>query len=128
MVDFTEEDLSAEDVERLRRIYGPLSLAVRELIDATIRTEVDADVVDAARAEIEAATARLRTGRSTDHSASVQYRRRQMPWGNAVIGTRNPVAPPLVFEPADDGSMSPTSISARPTRGHQVTYTGESRR
>jgi len=52
--DFPVADLSAEDVERLRRTYEPLTQAVRELIDATIRTEVDAGVADAARAEIEA--------------------------------------------------------------------------
>ncbi len=106
MLDFPEADLSAEDVERLRRTYEPLTQAVRELIDATIRTEVDADEADAARAEIEAVTARLRA-RQLDGAFGVRFSTdgEQMPWGNVVIGTRNPVAPPLVIETADDGSM-----------------------
>jgi len=28
-----------------------------------------------------------------------------MPWGNVVIGVRNPVAPPLVVEQSDDGGV-----------------------
>ena len=60
MLDFPVENLSAEDVERLRGIYEPLTQSVRELIDATIRTEMDAEAVAAAKAEIDAATARLR--------------------------------------------------------------------
>ena len=106
MLDFPDADLSAEDVERLRRTYQPLTQAVRELIDATIRTEVDADEADAARAEIEAVTARLRA-RQLDGAFGVRFSTdgEQMPWGNVVIGTRNPVAPPLVIENADDGSM-----------------------
>lgn len=43
MLDFTLENISAEDVERLRAVYEPLTRSVRELIDATIRTEVDAN-------------------------------------------------------------------------------------
>jgi hypothetical protein len=42
VLDWTLENLSADDVARLRAIYEPLTESVRELIDATIRTEVDA--------------------------------------------------------------------------------------
>jgi hypothetical protein len=45
MLEFTVEDWSAEDVERLRGIYGPLADSVRALVDATIRTEADAATV-----------------------------------------------------------------------------------
>lgn len=61
MLEFTVEDLSAEEIERLRAIYEPLAVSVRELVDATIRTEVDADTVAAVKADIDAATARLRS-------------------------------------------------------------------
>ena len=60
MLDFTLENISSEEVERLRAVYGPLAESVRELIDATVRTEMDADAVAAAKAEIDSATARLR--------------------------------------------------------------------
>jgi acyl-coenzyme A thioesterase PaaI-like protein len=106
MLDYPVENLSGEDVERLRRIYEPLTQAVRDLIDATIRTEVEAGEAAAAQAEIEAATARLRS-RQLDGAYGVKFGTDgdRMPWGNVVIGTRNPVAPPLVISSADDGGM-----------------------
>jgi hypothetical protein len=48
---------------------------VRELIDATIRTEVDAETVAAAKAEIDSATARL-LGKQLDGTFGVRSRRR----------------------------------------------------
>lgn len=107
MLDFPVEDLSAADVERLRGIYEPLTQSVRELIDATIRTELDADGVAAAKAEIDAATTRLRS-RQLDGPFGVRFGTDgdQMPWGNVVIGMRNPVAPPLVVSKAADGTVT----------------------
>lgn len=106
MLDFPVENLSAEDVERLRGIFEPLTHSVRELIDATIRTEMDAECVALAKAEIDAATARLRE-RQLEGSFGVRFGSDgdQMPWGNVVIGMRNPVAPPLVFVPSDNGGV-----------------------
>jgi acyl-coenzyme A thioesterase PaaI-like protein len=100
------ENLSAEDVERLRGIYEPLTQSVRELIDATIRTEADADAVAAATAEIQAVTARLRS-RQLDGPFGVRFGidGSQMPWGNAVIGMRNPVAPPLTLTACANGGI-----------------------
>lgn len=101
------ENLSAEDVKRLRGIYEPLTASVRDLIDATIRTEMDADSVAAAKADIDAATARLR-GRQLEGSFGVRFGSDgdQMPWGNVVIGMRNPVAPPLSFTRTADGTLT----------------------
>ena len=101
------ENLGAEDVERLRGIYEPLTASVRDLIDATIRTEMDAESVAAAKLEIDAATARLR-GRQLEGSFGVRFGSDgdQMPWGNVVIGIRNPVAPPLAFARAADGTLT----------------------
>ncbi|WIM89011.1 PaaI family thioesterase [Candidatus Mycobacterium wuenschmannii] len=106
MLDFTLENLSAEDVERLRGIYQPLAESVRELIDATVRTEVDADAVAAAKAEIDAATARLRT-KQTAGSFGVRYLEtgERMAWGNAVIGIRNPIAPPVNIRREETGTF-----------------------
>jgi hypothetical protein len=96
VLDFPVEDLGAEDVARLRGLYEPLTKAVRELIDATIRTEADGDAVAAAKAEIDSATARLRS-RQLAGAYGVRFGSDgdQMAWGNAVVGLRNPVAPPL---------------------------------
>ena len=68
MLDFTLEDLSAEDVERLRTVYRPLTEAVRELIDATIRSEVDADVVAEATRRPRRCAAVSSTARSVSDS------------------------------------------------------------
>ena len=96
MLDFTLEDISAEDVERLRALYEPLAQSVRELIDATVRTQADTATVAAAKSEIDSATARLRQ-KQLDGSFGVRYLAsgERMAWGNAVIGIRNPIAPPL---------------------------------
>lgn len=99
--------LSADEVARLRAIYEPLTQSVRELIDATVRTETAADTVASVRAEIDAATARLRANQ-LEGSFGVRFGAQgsEMPWGNAVIGVRNPIAPPVDLIRAEDGSVS----------------------
>jgi hypothetical protein len=68
---------------------------VRELIDATVRTQANAAVVAAAKSEIDSATARLRQ-KQLDGTFGVRdlASGERMAWGNAVIGIRNPIAPP----------------------------------
>jgi len=107
VLEYIREDLTADEVARLRRIYEPLTASVRELIDATIRTEVDSDAVSAAKAEIDRATARLRAAQ-IDGAFGVRtgVDGDQMPWGNAVIGVRNPVAAPLILRRGEDGSVA----------------------
>jgi hypothetical protein len=106
VLDWTLENLSADDVARLRAIYEPLTESVRALIDATIRTEVGAETVAAAKAEIDAATARLRS-EQVDGPYGIRFTTDgdQMPWGNVVIGVRNPIAPPLVVEQSEGGGV-----------------------
>jgi len=70
MLDFTLEDISAEELQRLRALYEPLADSVRELIDATIRTQVDADAVAAAKAEIDSAKSTVRSGCGISKAAS----------------------------------------------------------
>ncbi|MCT7661929.1 PaaI family thioesterase [Mycobacterium deserti] len=100
MVEFTDiGDVPSAEVDRMRAVYQPLADSVRELVDATIRTEMDADTVAAVRAEIDAATARLRS-RQIDGAFGVRYTTGgdSLAWGNPVIGVRNPIAPPLTIE------------------------------
>lgn len=99
MAQFEIDEASDEEVARQSALYEPFTEAVRGLVDATIRTLVDDDEIRAAQAEIEAITERLRR-RQLDGSFGVLYHpeRRGRPWGNAVIGLRNPVAPPLSIE------------------------------
>jgi acyl-coenzyme A thioesterase PaaI-like protein len=93
------------DLDDLASVYGPLAESLRRLIDVSIRSEVGADAVAAARAKIDAATAEL--GASTvPGSFGLRHGPDGRPavWGNVVIGLRNPVAPPLTVHHETDGS------------------------
>lgn len=104
MLEFTRHDLTADDVARLRQIYEPLTKSVRELIDATIRTEVDAETVADVTAQIDAATARLRANQLPGpFGVRFTHDGNGMAWGNPAIGARNPIAPPLVLHHDDSG-------------------------
>ena len=102
---FQVEDVSDEQVAEEAALYGPFTQAVRELVDVTIRTEADAEQIRAAQAEIEAITTRLRS-KQMPGAFGVRFRpdgRRGRNWGNAVMGLRNPVAPPLEIKSDGEG-------------------------
>lgn len=106
---FAREDLTPEQIAVESALYGPFTDAVRDLVDATVRTLVAPEDVRAAQAEIEAVTARLRAA-ELPGSFGVRYgdSGRGRAWGNAVVGLRNPVAPPLVVDadPDERGRVS----------------------
>ncbi|WP_310768008.1 PaaI family thioesterase [Mycobacterium sp. Z3061] len=87
-------------------VYESLAASVRRLIDATIRTEVDHEVIAAAAAKIDGVTAELSAElmpgtfgqRGIDDGQGIAS-------GNVVVGVRNPSAPPLVVHHEDDGSV-----------------------
>jgi uncharacterized protein (TIGR00369 family) len=87
-------------------VYEPLAVSVRNLIDVTIRTEVDAAAVSAATQLIDAAS-RLLGAELMPESFGL----RSTPdgqgsaWGNIAIGIRNPVAPPLIVHHESDGRV-----------------------
>jgi acyl-coenzyme A thioesterase PaaI-like protein len=89
------EVLSAAEAQRVTALYAPLADAVRELVDATIRTEADDVVVAQARTAIEAVTQSLRQ-RTRPVGVSYRVDERPLPLGNAVVGVCNPIAPPVV--------------------------------
>ena len=108
MPGYQKDDLTDAERERQEALYGPFTQAVRELADATIRTLVDDDEIRAAQAEIEAITARLRRDQLPGpFGVRFAEGRRGRPWGNAVVGLRNPIAPPLVIErhPDENGEV-----------------------
>ena len=100
------EGLSSADVQHLRSVWAPLADSVRALIDASIRSEVDAEEVAAVQAQIDAATARLQA-KQIDGPFGVRFTSDgdRMPWGNPAIGIRNPIAPPLVMVKDPDGGV-----------------------
>jgi Thioesterase superfamily len=99
------EAMSADEHDRLAARYGPLTNDVRELIEAALRTEAEQDSIDAARTAIRAATDALRS-RQHDESQVVRYAigGRPVVWSNAVIGLRNPIAPPLTIHHDESGT------------------------
>jgi hypothetical protein len=98
------DESGLEALEAERALYGPFTQAIRELVDTAIRTNVPADEVRRAHAEIEAITSRLRAGGLTG-PYGVRFRTdgASRAWGNAVIGLRNALAPPLVITTDDRG-------------------------
>lgn len=93
------DDISEEELERQRALYGPFTQSVRDLLDAVIRTEVDDDEVRAVQAEVELLTQRLRK-QQLDGPYGVRFSAsgRGRPWGNPVVGLRNAAAPPVEVE------------------------------
>jgi acyl-coenzyme A thioesterase PaaI-like protein len=83
---------------------GELADSVRQLIDATIRTQADAATLVAVKKKIDSATAELSTA-LLPGSFGLRHTGdgRPMAWGNVMIGLRNPVAPPLAINHEADG-------------------------
>ena len=92
---FIHDPTPTAEIERLEAVYGPLADAVRELVDATIRTTAE-ESVDDALAQVRRATLLLQR-EQLPGPAGVRYNSegRSWNWGNAVIGIRNAVAPPM---------------------------------
>lgn len=108
MVDFRAHSnvptISGDESGQLLERYGPLAQAVRDLIDASIRTQADDPTAREVTAQIQELTERLRAGTLSD-SPGLRYvvDGRPLAWGNAVVGLRNPIAPPLVIQHGETG-------------------------
>ncbi|GAA4362662.1 PaaI family thioesterase [Nocardioides caricicola] len=94
--EFVHDETPSSEIDRLEALYRPLADAVRDLVDATIRTTVDDATIRRTQADVEALVARLRA-RQLDGPAGVRFNSeaRAWNWGNAVVGQRNALAPPL---------------------------------
>lgn len=98
------DHLAPVDAERGGVVFAPLARSVRALIDATIRTEVDDDTVERARALVEQATELLAAVQMPgSFGVRPTVDGTTAAWGNAAIGLRNPIAPPLVIRYEADG-------------------------
>lgn len=95
---FVRDEVPDEAIDREEAVYGGLAAAVRGLVDAVIRTEVDEDEAAAVRRAVEELTDRLRVRQlPSSYGTRLNHTGRLRNWGNAVIGPRNAVAPPLVM-------------------------------
>lgn len=106
MTAFKLVEVSDEEIDAIEALYGPLTAAVRELVDATIRSRAGEEVVGDALEQIRGITARLRADQ-IEGSSGVNYNPtgRAWNWGNAAIGVRNAVAPPMEVIHGEDGRM-----------------------
>jgi acyl-coenzyme A thioesterase PaaI-like protein len=96
--------ISDDELAKLKSSSRPLADSVRRLIDATIRTQVDAATLTAAKEKIDCATRELSATLMPDSFGVRQTGDGQtMAWGNVMIGLRNPVAPPLSINHDADG-------------------------
>ena len=92
-----------DDLSDLESASRRLADSVRRLIDATIRTQVDAAALVEVSQAIDCATQEL-SAAMMPGSFGVQATAdgRPMAWGNVMIGLRNAVAPPLVINRGSD--------------------------
>ena len=103
-MDFSFDTISAVEYDRLRALHGPLTDAMRELIDAGIRTDVDAATLHEAKAAIDAVTEKLR-GTQREKTSNLRHAGtgRPLAWANPAVGLRNAIAPPMEISHDEDG-------------------------
>ena len=107
------DDASLDQLDAERALYGPFTQAIRELVDAAIRTTASEDDVRRAQAEVEAVTERLRApGLTGPYGVRFRQDGHSRAWGNAVVGLRNAVAPPLVITADERGVHSEFHLGA----------------
>ena len=94
---FIHDEIPSTEVERREKVLSTLTDAVRDLVDATIRSTVADDELAAVRDEVAGLVARLRA-EQLPGPAGVRYNSegRSWNWGNAVVGLGNAVAPPVL--------------------------------
>lgn len=101
-------DITAEELDSESELNGLLGQAVRELVDASIRTTVAEADIQRAILGIEEITARLRKSQLPgSFGGRVLPDGRRLHWGNAVVGLRNAIAPPVLIErdPSGNGNV-----------------------
>jgi hypothetical protein len=99
----TFEALTEAEVDRVTATYAPLTEAVRQLIDATVRTQADDDLIARARTAIEAVTGSLLSQRTRPAGVSYRVDGRPLPLSSAATGECNPIAPPMIVHHEPDG-------------------------
>jgi acyl-coenzyme A thioesterase PaaI-like protein len=103
---FTLSELSTAEVEASERLYGELADDIRGIVDVAIRTRVTADRIAAARDLVKQATQILAED-APPEPAGIHFNAegRSWNWGNAVVGVRNAIAPPVILHWDEDGSV-----------------------
>lgn len=97
--------MSLEEMHEHDRVFGALAQATRELVDASLHTTVDHETVEEVTAALEALTEKLRKEADPGYlGVQIGPDGSTRNHGNAVVGLRNPFAPPLRVERTDEGT------------------------
>lgn len=98
MFEYRTVEMSDEEFAREQAMYGGLTQALRRLNEVTLRTTVSPEAVAAAQRQIEEVTARLEAEMiPANFGVVVTTNGHVRGYGNAVVGLRNPLAPPLTI-------------------------------
>jgi uncharacterized protein (TIGR00369 family) len=101
-----------------RDAVGELGMALRDRVDAAVRTEVPIEELDAVAAAARKLAARLRAeGRALLEVASVDDPEVGERWYSPVYGPGNPVAPPMVSTDSGDGHATGRVTIGKPHEG-----------
>ncbi|TFV64517.1 PaaI family thioesterase [Geodermatophilus sp. DF01-2] len=101
-----------------REVVGELGAALRDLVDAAVRTEVSAGELAAVAEAARELTARLRVaGRELNEVATVDDPDAGERWYSPVYGPGSPVAPPLVASDTSDGRATGRVTVGKPHEG-----------
>ena len=101
-----------------RDAVGELGSALRELVDAAVRTEVPLDVLARATVRARELTELLRAeSRELHEVASVDDPEIGERWYSPVYGPGNPVAPPMVATDSPDGRAEGRVTLGKPHEG-----------
>ncbi|MCZ4538349.1 PaaI family thioesterase [Gordonia terrae] len=96
MIGYIQEDIDPEELAHRTELASAIAGSVRDLIDATVRTEVGETDIAEARLLIAAATEILRKDQLPG-PFGIRFNSdgTKRSWGNAVLWRRNPIAPPV---------------------------------
>ena len=99
MTGYIQEDIDPAELVRRTAVARELADDVRALVAATVVTDIDDDAVVEVRRHLAAARSILETKR-IDGAFGVRFNSdgTKRAWGNAVVGERNPIAPPVDLE------------------------------
>jgi acyl-coenzyme A thioesterase PaaI-like protein len=101
-----------------RDAVGSLGAALRELVDAAVRTEVPVEELAAVGAVVREQAARLRADqRELTRIAAVDDPEVGERWYNPVYGPGSPLAPPLVVTESVDGRVTGEVTLGKPYEG-----------
>jgi uncharacterized protein (TIGR00369 family) len=110
--------LSAEERATRRDAVGELGSALRELVDAAVRTEVSLEELVAVADGARQLSARLRAdSRGLHEIASVDDPEIGQRWYSPVYGPGSPVAPPMVATDSSDGRAVGRVTVGKPHEG-----------